>query len=132
MFCKIFTYVSFMLTFINDSKMPKCSTVSKAFSWSMKPMQSGTLYSFDFSAIWFRACRWSDVELLYSPNLKASMAENAEEEEKEEEEEEEEQEEEEEEEEQEEEKANIRYMLLGRVDRHSGFVVHSTQPRLTV
>ena len=30
-------------------------------SYSMKPMHSGKLYSFDFSVIWFRARRWSDV-----------------------------------------------------------------------
>ena len=28
-------------------------------------MPSGKLYSFDFSMIWFRACRWSDVELSF-------------------------------------------------------------------
>ena len=62
MFCKMLMYVSFMLVFLSASKMAKCSTVSKAFSWSMKPMHSGKLYSFDFSIDWFRACRWSVVE----------------------------------------------------------------------
>ena len=49
MFCKMFIYVSFMLVFLNASKMAKCSTVLKAFSYSMKPMHTGKLYSFDFS-----------------------------------------------------------------------------------
>ena len=53
MFCRMFMfmYVSFTLVFLNASKIAKCSTVSKAFSLSMKPMHSGKLYSFDFSII---------------------------------------------------------------------------------
>ena len=48
MFCKLFMYVLLMLVFLSASKMAKCSTVSKAFLCSMKPMHSGNLYSFDF------------------------------------------------------------------------------------
>ena len=36
-FYKISMYISFMLVFLNASKMAKCSAVSKAFSKSMKP-----------------------------------------------------------------------------------------------
>ena len=54
-------YVLFILVFVSASKTAKCSNVSKAFSQSVKPVHSGKLYSFDFSIIWFRACRWPDV-----------------------------------------------------------------------
>ena len=52
-FCKMFMYVSFMSVFLSASKMVKCSTVPRAFSYSVKPMYSGKLYSFEFSVIWF-------------------------------------------------------------------------------
>ena len=51
MFCRMFMYVSFTSIFLNASKIAKCSTVSKAFSYSMKSMQSGKLHSFHFSII---------------------------------------------------------------------------------